>query len=544
VISSTSGVLTGVLSSGAPIITLGALTLSGTLQNGVSTSGTIIGATLGSTITCNIPGITVNSAARTYSGTPYTTGTTANGLVETLAGATNNNNPSPFTVAATAVPNAGNLVAAWLAEDLVALGLGNNATVGTVGTSEWVDRINGIHATFALGAPKLKTAVENGLPSVQFPGGAYLTAGQNATLLAALNTRAYTVYVIARNLLAAGTASFICTNTNGGFFFTADGTNIGLNGSTVPFSPAQGTSLFSAGIRGSNTGGGTDGTWTTYGHTIINGCAANGSTTSPKAPTASSDVFIGGQAGATGKFEILEIFIYAGENTHAHDLQFEKYRCDKYAKTYPWAAQAYMPIIAGDSISNGTLCDSWTVATPKLIADTLGLGFGQWINASTAAISAASLLLKDAITLAGLPAQVGITTKIHEFEWVNAIGHGQNATTCASTQQSICNLYKSQGFTKVILATTLDYGNRTNTGANSKSLYCANLAALPAGTYDYFNPIHTDATIGVDGAAPNTGSNTYFADSIAHPTGHANFPTVQSGAPYLAALISAAFAAA
>jgi hypothetical protein len=88
----------------AAAVTLGTLTLSGSLQIGTATSGTIIGATAGSTITGNIPGITINSGARTYSGTPTgSAATISNGLVETLTGATNTPNNSSITVAAAAV---------------------------------------------------------------------------------------------------------------------------------------------------------------------------------------------------------------------------------------------------------------------------------------------------------------------------------------------------------------------------------------------------------------------------------------------------------
>lgn len=94
---------TTVAAVGASAVTLGTLTLSGTLQIGTAASGTIIGATAGSTITGNIPGITINSAARTYSGTPTGSAQTiSNGLVETLAGATNTPNSSAITVAAAA----------------------------------------------------------------------------------------------------------------------------------------------------------------------------------------------------------------------------------------------------------------------------------------------------------------------------------------------------------------------------------------------------------------------------------------------------------
>lgn len=93
------GVLPGVLAfnPGPVPITLGTLTLSGTLTTGVATSGTIIGAHAGSTISGSIPGITINSAARTYSGTPTAAG--SYDLTETLAGATNTPHASPVTVA-------------------------------------------------------------------------------------------------------------------------------------------------------------------------------------------------------------------------------------------------------------------------------------------------------------------------------------------------------------------------------------------------------------------------------------------------------------
>ncbi len=72
--------------------TLGALTMSGLLQNGLTSSGTINGATAGSTITSNVTGLTVNSAARTYTfdGTA-SAATVSNALVETLSATSVNN---------------------------------------------------------------------------------------------------------------------------------------------------------------------------------------------------------------------------------------------------------------------------------------------------------------------------------------------------------------------------------------------------------------------------------------------------------------------
>lgn len=93
--------------SGASV-TLGTLTLSGSIQIGSAASGTIIGATAGSTIVGNIPGITVDSGARTYSGTPTgSAGTISDALVEALTGAVGSPKSSPITVeAATYLPAA------------------------------------------------------------------------------------------------------------------------------------------------------------------------------------------------------------------------------------------------------------------------------------------------------------------------------------------------------------------------------------------------------------------------------------------------------
>lgn len=68
------------------------VTVSGTFQVGTATSGTIDGATPGSTITSNIAGITVdNSSAgtsRAYSGTPTSAGSVANGFSQAAPGYT------------------------------------------------------------------------------------------------------------------------------------------------------------------------------------------------------------------------------------------------------------------------------------------------------------------------------------------------------------------------------------------------------------------------------------------------------------------------
>lgn len=90
----------GTVQDGTPAApSLGTLTLSGILTNGTSSNGTITGATSGSTIVGNVTGLSVNSLARTYTfdGTAAA-GTTTNGLVEMLVGATGSPMSSPVTV--------------------------------------------------------------------------------------------------------------------------------------------------------------------------------------------------------------------------------------------------------------------------------------------------------------------------------------------------------------------------------------------------------------------------------------------------------------
>lgn len=91
-------------SGGTPTPTLGALTLTGTLTQGVATSGvTLSGLTDGSSVSFNIAGLSAGTSgtSRTVTGTPATSGSL--NATETLAGATN----SPRTSSGIATVAAG-----------------------------------------------------------------------------------------------------------------------------------------------------------------------------------------------------------------------------------------------------------------------------------------------------------------------------------------------------------------------------------------------------------------------------------------------------
>ncbi|WP_156460603.1 hypothetical protein [Sphingomonas sp. Leaf339] len=85
-----------------PAVTLGALSLSGALTAGTASTGTIAGAADGSTLTTDLPGLTIDSAARRYGFDGVAAGGVAGSLTETLAGATGS--PRSTTAAIVAAP--------------------------------------------------------------------------------------------------------------------------------------------------------------------------------------------------------------------------------------------------------------------------------------------------------------------------------------------------------------------------------------------------------------------------------------------------------
>ncbi|GAA3708624.1 hypothetical protein GCM10022268_17430 [Sphingomonas cynarae] len=84
-----------------PPVTLGIVKLSGTLTVGTASTGSIIGATTGSTVSESIVGLSIDSDDRTYAWDGSGgAGTFAGGLVETHPNATNSGRASPVTIMA------------------------------------------------------------------------------------------------------------------------------------------------------------------------------------------------------------------------------------------------------------------------------------------------------------------------------------------------------------------------------------------------------------------------------------------------------------
>ncbi len=81
----------------APVV-LQALSLSGPLREGVASAGTVAGAATGSRLATALPGLTIDSAARTYIFDGTVAAGTAIALTETLAGATGSPRATMFVV--------------------------------------------------------------------------------------------------------------------------------------------------------------------------------------------------------------------------------------------------------------------------------------------------------------------------------------------------------------------------------------------------------------------------------------------------------------
>lgn len=110
---------------------LNALTISpSTATVGTSTTITISGATAGSVITGTVPaGMTLNSAARTITGTPTTAGSPSIVLTETLAGATGSPRQSTIGVTIAAAPVTPSLNALTVSPSSATVGTAYSGTI-------------------------------------------------------------------------------------------------------------------------------------------------------------------------------------------------------------------------------------------------------------------------------------------------------------------------------------------------------------------------------------------------------------------------------
>lgn len=147
--------LSVVLDDASLPVVLGPLTLSDPLQVGVAVNGNIGGATSGSILTENIPGVDIDSPLRSYSGTPIAAGLYQ--ITETLAGATNSPRSTGVNVAPAAQPNV-NITA-----------ISATKPEGNAGNTSFTFRITSSFATTA--ALAVNWTISGDVNGADFPGG-------------------------------------------------------------------------------------------------------------------------------------------------------------------------------------------------------------------------------------------------------------------------------------------------------------------------------------------------------------------------------------
>lgn len=513
---------------GAAVPVLGTLTLSGTLTNGTTSSGTINGATTASTITSNVTGLSVNSGARTYSwdGTGAA-GTTANGLVETLAGATGSpkNNSVTVGAAATAVPATGNLVFTLRAKDLV----GTYADGAKV--PSWTDTTSGAVGTQATTAaqPTFKSAGYNGKPTVRYAGPTtpqMLNFGRNAAVIAALDSTTFTVLTIVANASTSTYGTIVSTHTgSAGVIYaqangTRCGTGAGVASTSIPFSAS--TPL----VVGATTAGGVS---------KNGGIYANGTrfTSEPGfGNTSTRDLIVGGTsgngAGTAFSGDVIEVRIWNKVLDAAEVLQYTKYAFEELGITAPWVTANEFIITDGDSQTAGTGSTQPDYNWPYKVTQARGRPLGTWTNTALSGTQPAAMSTRAATTVDLIPALVGVKTILIAMELYNSLLSGATGTAAYNSLVTYLQGRRTANpALKIAVMDSLDsnstFVNTTYAGgyagwhtqrATFNSLIAANYATFA----DAYINISTETHVGVDGSCV---AGAYWNADLIHPAGTA-----------------------
>lgn len=245
-------------SSPPPGPTLGDLSLDDTLiKVGVPVTINILGATAESTITGSVPaGLTLNSGARTITGTPTIPATNNFDLIETLAGSPNSPRTNPVTLVVDYNPQfalfgAGEQGGWWDFSDLSTMFQDTAGTVPVTAVGQRIARINdksgnNNHATRTTTAQQpilrqtaggLYYAEFDGIDDSWVTGNINFSATDEMTIIAGLQKLNSTP-----GMIAELSANF---NSNTGTFFLVSGNNTGAASTSTPVdgytSPSRGS---------------------------------------------------------------------------------------------------------------------------------------------------------------------------------------------------------------------------------------------------------------------------------------------------------------
>lgn len=423
------------------------------------------------------------------------------------------------SVVAPTLPQSARIVYSLSASSLV---LSNGAPV-----TSWADSVHSVTATNRGSGATNPTYIASSLggkPSVRFNQTLDTDRlGFDSTGLAvttAINSGTYTVIMVARTLSAASggaptsptsyPAAMLGTSNGGsGFIMLADYTYMGrFNGGNSVAAPTNGNTLSVVGLTfGLTSNPATGG--------VIERNSVNGSVVSQAtqaSPTISGTDFVLGAINITSNFaytnvDIFDMLVYDVELTPTELFQATNYYFTYYAQAPPWNAGTKIVVYDGDSITAGVGADVVAHNYPYLSAQALGLAYGQWTNMGVGSSTATQMQTKIP-TWSGIGPLTGKNLRVAAFEYFNQ----QQANAAAIT--SYATAVRALPNTKLALGTSTSSCSDNPTGDATRTSFNSFLVTNQATYSDSFVSLHTNASIGLNGA---TGINSFsvngFTDS-------------------------------
>lgn len=441
-------------------------------------------------------------------------------------------------VSAPALPALGSLIADW---DAATIAQGDGSAVAS-----WTDSISGIVAAQGTGAnqPSYKTNSLGTAPAVVFGGTHWMPIATPGVLNTAVVSQNYTVLFVIDNVLSTTNGSVFGAGAGGNsWHFAANSGFIGrFNGNYLKCAvPATG----SAAPATFTTFGASASTAYPFGTAAVReriwvrGMTVHHQPGVPPAPAAGyafGSLSSVGTASFNFKGRLYRALVWNKELSLIEMIQAEVYLCTKYGQPLPWAGTTAFAVFDSDSQGAAVGGSGPAACWPYISATNAGLTYGQFMNLSVGGITKPQLITKAA-ELQGIPAAVGKRMIYVPFEYYNDRAHTgavnyADMQTLLSTVKGGTNSGKD---IKSVVCSSISSG--ADPDANRAS-YDSLLDATPPG--DQYAAFHTDATMGVSGAAA-AGFPTYFnsdASAFIHPT-DAGYALM---APYVTPKITAAIA--
>lgn len=395
--------------------------------------------------------------------------------------------------------------------------------------SSWTDSVNGIVAGTQVGTlPLYRTNRVNGKPSVSFNStGSFggISIASPGALKTAIDSQVYTVFIAFKNTAPENIGALIAASAGGSsFLYYADGTNVQRynngTGLRIPYAGQTSWSTFGT-ISGSLQSISLGSEFQFVNGGCVTSIAVNG------AGTGGNAITLGTNAGNNfpGANEIFEILVWNVALTPAQYMQAEMWARDKYAQAYPWSPLVKMPVVGGDSISAGIGASTVANQPAYLMAQSLGLTFGQWHNLAVPGITLNQMITVAPNLYDGIPSMIGKKTGLIAWEWANQ----QTSTTTAgatflAARKAIANQQTVWGTST---SATL-YDNSA-----TRATYDSAWDAAHTTNIDAYMAIHTDTHIGVDGS---------YA-TFSTPTGGDGLHLTDTTYPFLAAFFVSGFQA-